>query len=469
MKALRTMIGMAAVTMAVIACNVIEETTVLPQERLVEFTTTILPSAETRSTLIDNGNGTATASWDVGDKVYLEYSQVSSGGARTGKAQATVKTVNPSTGAATITATLVNPKHYGDEDVLIGYPYTPYNEGTADKIDVIQEGTLADIISNHVRMEATCALLDDGTALAVNPILENKVCIWKLVIKKSGGNNITSDIEKLNVIVNYGYNYYGGYNTVYSAKPVHQSAIYVALPGMSDVGITISADTNSTSYTMDKRTGITLANGSMYASTVTLNARNYPVNLADAVPADLGRPIGSDGKIYRSIQHAQLSLGKEPPAMVAFVKTDEGCDNCTKGLAIALRDCNQGAWSIITGSGGHLSQMNNNSGDQYYISGYTWRIPTLTDWQLMFKSFGGTDSYGTFALFNGGEPLDGGLFFSCGDLGTMIKAIRPAGCDFEKEAYWADVHGHAYYNFSDNKFYQEHSNVSHLFRPCFPF
>lgn len=157
--------------------------------------------------------------------------------------------------------------------------------------------------------------------------------------------------------------------------------------------------------------------------------------------------------------------------MVAFVKTDEQCDNCTKGLAIALRDCNQGAWSIITGPGGRLSQMNNTSEDSYYISGYTWRIPTLTDWQLMFKSFGGTDSDGTFVLFNGGESLDGGLFFSCGDLGTMIKAIRPAGCDFEKEAYWADVHGHAYYNFSDNKFYQEHSNVSvsHLFRPCFPF
>lgn len=472
MKALRTMIGMAAVTMAVIACNVIEETTVLPQERLVEFTATILPPAATRSTLNDNGDGSAAACWEVGDKIYLEYEQVGSGGARTGKAPATVKTVNPSTGAATITATLINPKNNGA--AFIGYPFTPYNEGTADKIDLIQEGTLADIIRNHVRMEASGELHINGNSASLMwySDMENKGCIWKLVIK-NGGSNITSNVKKLNILIN---SY--GYNTVYSVETSGKSAIYVALPHLQDVGITISADTNSASYTMEEKPYITLVAGQMYTSTVTLDTRNYPVNLADAIPADVGRPIGSDGKIYRNWNHAHQSLVNEPVAMVAFVKTNEEYTNCDHGLAISLTEPAPIplSWSDITNSGQHLYEMNNNSANMYYISGYnTWRIPSLTDWQLMFKSCGGNDGTSTFTLFDETNLLVGGLFFSCGDLGTMIKAHGHSVKDFENEAYWAQTTRmgnvvKAYYNFTDNKFYEEATgNAQHLFRPCFPF
>jgi hypothetical protein len=128
---------------------------------------------------------------------------------------------------------------------------------------------------------------------------------------------------------------------------------------------------------------ITLANGSKileagYIYNVTRN-----VALANVTASDIGKLIGADGRIY-STQAAATTAGTTAVAMIAYVGTES---NCSHGLAIALENVGNGnSWDKSNNNNGgktaaELCYAWNESTSTKKVTGGTWRLPSIIDWQ----------------------------------------------------------------------------------------
>ena len=94
---------------------------------------------------------------------------------------------------------------------------------------------------------------------------------------------------------------------------------------------------------------------------------------------DIGKVIGSDGNIYASKTAAEAVNGVAAVAMIAYVGT---ASNCAHGLAIALENVGNGnTWDSAAG----LCNAWNTSKT---VTGGTWRLPSIVDWQYMFVGCG---------------------------------------------------------------------------------
>ena len=107
--------------------------------------------------------------------------------------------------------------------------------------------------------------------------------------------------------------------------------------------------------------------------------------------SDLGKVLCTDGSIYENVS-AATTAGKTAVAMIAYV--DETNKN---GLAIALEDVSN---EKLTWNN---SGSNNNSktaaewcsawNTSKAVTGGTWRLPSISDWQYMFIGCGASESY----------------------------------------------------------------------------
>ncbi len=142
------------------------------QSRTFTVTTTLSPrnGATTRSTMTDNGDGSISATWEVGDEIWVGYTQ---NGDTPEETMATVTAVDPTTKAAKITLTLTNPKDGGD--ITFGYPYSLYT-GTK-KLRTDQIGTLADINANFA-----CIYGDVKMTVIFESLLVNDVIFYGIMI-----------------------------------------------------------------------------------------------------------------------------------------------------------------------------------------------------------------------------------------------------------------------------------------------
>ena len=121
---------------------------------------------------------------------------------------------------------------------------------------------------------------------------------------------------------------------------------------------------------------------------------------SDAAPAaaslivkpEVGQIIGSDGKNYAA--NATLPDGVTAVAMIAYVGTASDCDH---GLAIALEDVsneqltwdNSGNNNDSKTAAEWCSAWNTSKA----VTGGTWRLPSISDWQYMFIGCGASESY----------------------------------------------------------------------------
>lgn len=327
MKTMKHIIWMAAIALTAAtwtACSNDDEPTTAEQPaqpRIYTVTTTLSPrnGATTRSTMTDNGNGSISAEWQVGDQIFVSYTNTSDAPVNT---TAEVIAVNPSSKAATITVTLTDPK--GGEFITFGYPLSRYNgSGTLDPA-TDQIGTLADINANYAGIQGYGVLTVDGSNVTLPAVtMTPEMCIWKFSFT-DGENNITSAITKL--IIDF-----PNYPMTYTVTPSSQSTIYVAMYGdvINAEPICITALTTSGFY-RKAAASVTLAAGRTYTTTGFALKK-----------AEVGKVFGADGNIYDDV--AAANAASTALAKIAYVGNDaETNTTYNHGLALALTDANSG-------------------------------------------------------------------------------------------------------------------------------
>ena len=261
MKKLNILAAIAILAAAVSACSVkenpVNEPVPAPESKVVTLVATLEPTSgpETRSTMTDNGT-TISASWEVGDKVWVNYDDT---GENNVVAKGTVTAVDGE-GKATITVDLVNPKN--SSIIVFGYPYDHWTEAKDVRID--QVGTLADINQNHAAVfgSGTLTVVGSEVTLPTSVPMNAELAIWKLNFK-DGGTDITNQITSLNISF--------GPSDDYMVTPNAQSDIYVALYPVDGGNITITAATASGNYSYSN-SGVTLDKGKFYRSEVAMSA-----------------------------------------------------------------------------------------------------------------------------------------------------------------------------------------------------
>lgn len=308
------------------ACSNKENLTVAEepeQPRTYTVTTTLSPrdGAATRSTMTDNGDGSISSEWQVGDQLWVNYCNNTS--ETPVETTATVTAVDLSTKAATITVTLIDPKDGGA--IGFGYPYSLYT-GTK-KLRTDQIGTLDDINANFASIYGDGTLTVSGSDVTLPAVtMEPAMCIWKFSFT-DGANDITSAITKLVI------DFPNDDEDSYEITPSSLGTIYVAIFADSNVinaePICITAQTSTGVY-RKTAASVTLAAGRTYTSTVALSN------------AQIGKLFGADGNIYAN-EAAATAAGTTPIAMICYVGAAGSADSSTgseayMGLALALSD-----------------------------------------------------------------------------------------------------------------------------------
>ena len=128
----------------------------------------------------------------------------------------------------------------------------------------------------------------------------------------------------------------------------------------------------------------------------------------------VGEIVGSDGKAYAVADKDNLPSGVTAVAMIAYVGT---ASDCAHGLAIALAD--ESGTKEYEAAGTACS-------GKAAVTGGTWRLPSLKDWQYMFIGCGASDSYRD-------DPME--MSYS----GLASKLTTAQGDALQNDAYWSST------------------------------
>ena len=267
MKTIKNYIWMAAATMmaaALGACSnddlAVRESPV-QQSKVVTLTATLSPKNDVSTTRALSDEGTYLHStWTVGDELYVSYIDNNSNNQY---AKGRVTSLDGS-GKATVTVDLVDPKDASN--IQFRYPYNLVAHVKDLYLDQI--GTLPDLAANYDDFYGDGTLSVSGTVatLPTEVVWYRNTSVWKLKFTV-GGVDITNTITKLSIMsINIGNGL-----EVYDVTPSSLSEIYVALEGVYGLDVTITAATPTGIYSATK-SGITLAPGYFYRSTVPLTA-----------------------------------------------------------------------------------------------------------------------------------------------------------------------------------------------------
>ena len=99
-----------------------------------------------------------------------------------------------------------------------------------------------------------------------------------------------------------------------------------------------------------------------------------------ATANDIGKVIGADGKIYINAAEA-TTASTTAEAMIAYVGEVDGV--CNHGLAISLTDVYEYQATLEQAQGDYIFPTWNSS---HAVTGATWHLPTLEEWQYMLWS-----------------------------------------------------------------------------------
>ena len=257
--------SMAALALAMTACSNSDDFDVQqPAQNAsgkVQFTATIAaPTDGGMRTAYTEEAGAIKVAWKEGDEIAVLNSSDNK------RDVVKVKSVNAD-GSAVIEGEITPPSESGIK-VNLFYPASLVNANGSMDFSVYTggtlDGTLASIAANaDFRYAANCALdtSGDNVTLKDQVKLESQIAIWKLTLQDGSSNSINATA----LTVQYGSR---------STKVTPASAtdvLYVPVIIVSGTDVTISATTASGDYTYSK-SGVTLAKGTYYESTVTMAA-----------------------------------------------------------------------------------------------------------------------------------------------------------------------------------------------------
>ena len=265
--------SMAAVALMMAACsnnddNEIQQNT--QQPGTMHFTATIAaPSgdATTRTVYTEDGT-TINVKWKVGDKIALVHNGVVD--------EAEVKTVDDVTGKATIEANITG-SPANDDVVTLAYPanavydadpyetlpFTP-NPTTFDKVKN-QDGTLEFIQNNLDFRMGTGKLAVSGSDVSLkgSVSVSSLICIWKLTLQDESSNALSA--TKLT----FKNDTYTQAKATSAAKSEYYLCVVPSFIPYPSGTFSFEATVGGYTYTFSK-TGLSLAAGNYYQSTVTM-------------------------------------------------------------------------------------------------------------------------------------------------------------------------------------------------------
>lgn len=224
-----------------------------------------------------------------------------------------------------------------------------------------QDGTLTgnatsiDKVCDYATATVKVTAVSGGNVTTTAASFSNQQAIVKFTLKDKADGSTSLSATTLVVTVD---------GNTYTVNTSATSEVYVAIPGISDKEVTLTATTASDTYEY-KKTGVTFTNGQYYTVNVKMT------RLAKA--ADLGKVMAQNGCIYDNI--ASVPSSTTAVGMIAYVGD---ASNCTHGLAIALAD-ETGTYTFGTAAG-----VATNKNTSLHVVGGTWRIPSKEDWQNMF-------------------------------------------------------------------------------------
>ncbi len=371
MKTMDHIFGMAAIALTaatLLSCSNKDELAPAPQARTYTLTTTLSPKGgvETRSSMTDNGDGSISAAWEVGDQIWVLYTNIGDAPEET---TATVTAVDPSTKAATIRVTLTNPKNGGS--ITFGYPAGFFNDPKNPCI--AQTGTLDDINANFAAISGTETMfVFDSEVTLPDVTMMPAMCIWKFSFT-DGTDDITSAVTKL--VVDFPAN-----SMTYAVTPTSLDNIYVAMYGdiINGQPVSVIAQTDLGVY-RKTAASVTLASGTTYTST---GLELTSAAITNAVADDIGKLVGADGNIFPNADIA-TAFGTSGVAMIGYVGD---VSDCTHGVAVALDD-EKGKAKM------ELSAATAACAEKDAVPDGTWRLPSRKDWQYLFIGCGSSWTY----------------------------------------------------------------------------
>ena len=368
---MKHIIGMAALALTaatLLACSNKGELKPAPQARTYTLTTTLSPKGgvETRSSMTDNGDGSISAAWEVGDQIWVLYTNIGDAPEET---MATVTAVDPSTKAATISLTLTNPKNGGS--ISFGYPAGFFNDPKDPCLT--QTGTLDDINANFAAISGTETMfVFDSEVTLPDVTMMPAMCIWKFSFT-DGTDDITSAVTKL--VVDFPVN-----SMTYTVTPTSLDNIYVAMYGdiINGQPVSVIAQTDLGVY-RKTAASVSLASGTTYTST---GLELTSAAITNAVAGDIGKLVGADGNIYPNADIA-TAFGTSGVAMIGYVGDES---DCTHGVAVALDDENGKAKMELSAATAACAAKD-------AVPDGTWRLPSRKDWQYLFIGCGSSWTY----------------------------------------------------------------------------
>jgi len=414
-KTMKKVFGIAALLLALAACNKVE-TEITPVEQPsdskgITITATLAPKTAVTKAVADNGDNKITVTWAENEHIAILYDK---DGAQV--ADATITAVDGTTGAATISFTVVSGTADNTACTLV-YPYSAAKDdksGVKDAATLLsaQDGTLN--ANLDVRVGAgTIRTTTPGLDVTTQP--EAQFAIFKFTVKNADAS-ATIDVKPLIITI--------GTQDYVITPASATSTLYAALPAVSGQTVSFSATgSDSKTYTCSKD-GVTFAAAKYYQSTLKMAAA-YTL-LSAATTADYGMVVCAAGHLHTA--KTAVPSGCTAVGILGKV-TSTG-----HGLILALQDATSQTWNTINGWTSETTYASTTlkvlpddaargSLTSYTTLGSTtvsnWAVAQKSDYEAIFANLGSTtgdkDGYTFDANVNayittgvGGTAISGG-------------------------------------------------------------
>ena len=345
---------------------------------------------------------TIKATWATTEKVFVKYGENRFTGSLSPDANAATATLNGS-----ISADVDVPL---PEDLTLQFP-------RQDMDYTGQVGTLADIAAKYDYATATAHIdqISGSGISATSPVVfTNQQAIVRFNLQNTDGAALNANSLRISATGLKKNGRETGDITITPAAATNE--MFAALSGISSAQVTLTATVGSDTY-LFRRNNVSFAHGQFHNITVKMHQVTYPITLTAVTSEDyIGSVVGQNGQVYAT-PTAASTAGTTAVAMIAYVGSIAAVgDNepgCTHGLAIALTDdAENNQAGAITTAAGHTA-----------VSGGSWRLPSLKDWQYMVIGCSG-------ATYNAGATsIDyTGLNAKLATMGTALK----------NEGYWSN-------------------------------
>ena len=444
-KTMKKVFGIAALLLALAACN--KETEITPVEQPsdskgITITATLAPKTADTKAVADGGDK-ITVTWAENEHIAILYDK---DGAQV--ADATITAVDGTTGAATISFTVVSGTPDNTACTLV-YPAklsdgttTVYNDektGVKDAATLLsaQDGTL----NANLDVRVGAGTIQTTTpSLTVTTQPEAQFAIFKFIVKNADAS-ATIDVKPLIITI--------GTQDYVITPASATSTLYVALPAVSSQTVRFSAtSSDSKTYTCSKD-GVTFAAAKYYQSTLKMaEAAAYKL-LSAATAEDIGKVVCADGHLH----DAKTAVPAGCTAVGILGKVTE----TGRGLILALQDAPSQNWNTINGwdsvttyAGTTLKVLPDDAAHGTNLTSYTtlgttavsnWAVAQKSDYEAIFTNLGSTTDDGA------GKTYDANVnAYITGVGGTSIDGYYWSATKFDgdyawlfKKLWWANI------------------------------